>query len=292
MKKKILILGSAGMAGHVITLYLRGLKDQYQVIDVSRSENLIKPSLLVDVVNFDKLEELISSQRTDIIINCIGILNQYAENCPDQAVLLNSYLPHFLEVKTKNILCKVIHISTDCVFSGQKGKYTENELKDGKGFYAQSKALGEIMNDKDLTIRTSIIGPELKNSGIGLFNWFSEQNGTIKGYNQALWSGVTTIELAKAIVTFIEKDIKGIYHLTNNTSISKYDLLILLKNEFLNSGVTDIIPDESYKIDKSLLNTRTDLNYTIPTYSKMIKEMKIWIENHYDKYPHYIKIIS
>jgi len=292
MKKKILILGSAGMAGHVITLYLRELKDQYQVIDISRSENLIKPSLLLDVVNFDKLEELISSQRTDLIINCIGLLNQCAENCPDQAVLLNSYLPHFLEVKTKNSLCKVIHISTDCVFSGQKGKYTENELKDGKGFYAQSKALGEIMNDKDLTIRTSIIGPELKNNGIGLFHWFSEQNGTIKGYKQALWSGVTTIELAKAIVTFIEKDLTGIYHLTNNTSISKYDLLRLLKNEFPNSGVTDIIPDESYKVDKSLLNTRTDLNFTIPPYSKMIKEMKIWIENNYDKYPHYIKIIS
>ena len=120
MKRKILILGSGGMAGHVITLYLRELKDQYQVIDVSRSENLVKPSLLLDVVNFDKLEELINSQRIDVIINCIGILNEYAENYPDQAILLNSYLPHFLEVKTKNSMCKVIHLSTDCVFSGKK----------------------------------------------------------------------------------------------------------------------------------------------------------------------------
>jgi dTDP-4-dehydrorhamnose reductase len=287
MRRKILILGSSGMAGHVITSYFREHSDSFDTSDVSRLNTLIQPSILLDVTNFERLERLIDTQLPDVIINCIGLLNQYAENNQAEAVLLNSYLPHFLESYTKDSSCKVIHISTDCVFSGKKGKYIENDGKDGIGFYAQSKSLGEIINKKDLTIRTSIIGPELNENGIGLFQWFSRQEGEIHGYSQALWSGITTIELAKAIFELINQNITGLFQLTNNTSISKYELMLIFKKEFINSNVSVITQETTYKVDKTLLNTRLDFNYTIPSYFQMVEDMKEWIKRNQKLYPHY-----
>lgn len=291
MKKKILILGSSGMAGHIITSHFRGFRDLYDVNDVSRTSTSIKPSFLLDVLDFERLKKLIDKLLPDVIINCIGLLNQNAEERKDHAVLLNSYLPHFLESYTKNSACKVIHISTDCVFSGEKGQYKETDCKDGKGFYAQSKSLGEIINHKDLTLRTSIIGPELNEKGIGLFHWFSKQNGEMQGYSQAFWSGVTTIELAKAILEMINQNITGLFQFTNNTSISKYELLLLFKKEFFNSSISEIIPRADYKVDKTLLNTRIDFKYSIPSYFQMVKEMKEWIKLNPNFYPHYQSII-
>ena len=160
--KKIIVLGSNGMAGHIVTLGLRTEIQKYDVIAVARTNSPAKPNILLDMTDFDALANLIKTSKADIIINCIGLLNKNAEDKIDQAILLNSYFPHFLETITKNTTTKVIHISTDCVFSGNKGGYRENDIKNGIGFYAQSKALGEIVNQKDLTIRTSIIGPGLK----------------------------------------------------------------------------------------------------------------------------------
>lgn len=280
------------MAGHAITSYFREHRDSFDTNDVSRLNTIIQPSIILDVTNFERLEKLIDTQLPDVIINCIGLLNQNAENNQAEAVLLNSYLPHFLESYTKNSSCKVIHISTDCVFSGKKGKYIENDRKDGIGFYAQSKSLGEIINKKDLTIRTSIIGPELNEKGIGLFHWFSRQNGEILGYSHALWSGVTTIELAKAIFELINQNITGLFQLTNNTSISKYELLLIFKKEFINSNVSVITQETNYKVDKTLFNTRADFKYTIPPYFQMVKDMKEWIKLNQKIYPHYQSILE
>ncbi|MCG3055850.1 sugar nucleotide-binding protein, partial [Escherichia coli] len=133
---------------------------------------------------------------------------------------------------------KLIHISTDCVFLGDKGNYTESDAPDGTSIYAQSKQLGEIISDKHLTVRTSIIGPELKTDGIGLFLWFMKQTGKIKGYKRALWNRVTTIELAKAIEVFIQQDVTGLYHLATEPKISKFDLLQLMKEVFQKDDVT------------------------------------------------------
>ena len=117
---------------------------------------------------------------------------------------------------------KLIHNSTDCVFSGEKGtSYIETDEKDGNGVYAKTKGIGEVISDKHLTIRTSVVGPELKSDGEELFHWFMTQSGTISGYTRAIWSGVTTLELAKAVLWSIENKITGLYHITNNDSICK-----------------------------------------------------------------------
>ena len=233
-KLKILLLGSAGMAGHVLKKELLKFSDKIDLIDVARSSHYTTPIIKMDVADFTTLGDLVSNSNFDYIINSVGILNKTAEDNPDNAILINSYLPHFLEKVTKNTETKIIHISTDCVFSGYKGSYVEIDFKDGKGFYAQSKALGELVNDKDLTIRTSIIGPDLNSRGIGLFNWFINQKGIVKGFTNAYWSGVTTLQLAKSIIEIIfsNKKITGLVHLTNNNKISKYNLLVLFKEIF------------------------------------------------------------
>lgn len=287
MKKRVLVLGSGGMAGHILALKLREQADQFEVTEVAHRDNALHPKILLDVTDQEALKNVLLEQKPDVIVNCIGILNQAAEDRPDYAILINSYLPHFLEQFTKNSVTRVIHISTDCVFSGGKGAYTETDIKDGKGFYAQTKALGEIINDKDLTIRTSIIGPELNANGIGLFNWFSKQEGTIKGYTRAYWTGVTTIELANAIIRSIGLDLTGLYHLVYEEKISKFSLLELFRQSFDKSKVNRIDPYDNYVSDKSLINTRTHRPLKVPAYETMVREMKEWINSHRDLYAGY-----
>ena len=231
-KLKILLLGSAGMAGHIIKKELLKISDKFEIVDIARNSNYTRPTYEIDLRNFKSIETLITNHDFDYIINCSGILNKIAEDNPDEAILINSYLPHFLEKITQFKKAKIIQISTDCVFSGSKGNYLEKDLKDGVGYYAQTKALGELINNKDLTIRTSIIGPDLNTNGIGLFNWFIKQTGSIDGYCNAYWSGVTTLQLAKSIIKLIleKNSISGVIHLTNNNKISKYDLLQIIKN--------------------------------------------------------------
>ncbi len=290
MLKTIIVLGANGMAGHVITTGLREDENNYNIISVARNSSIIKPSVLLDVSDFSGLKNLINSTNADVIINCIGLLNKTAEENPDQAILINSYLPHFLESATKNTKTKVIHISTDCVFSGDEGSYTESAFKNGRGYYAQSKALGELNNSKDLTFRTSIIGPELNENGIGLFHWFANQSGEINGYTNAFWTGITTIELLNAIKYVLKNDITGLYHLVYSEKISKFNLVGIF-NEVFNSGL-QIAPYDGYKVDKSLINTRTDFSFEVKSYQEMILEMKNWIKDHTENYAHYNSLIS
>lgn len=290
MSNKIIVLGANGMAGHVLTLGLQEDKNNYDIISVARQNSIINPTVLLDISDFNSLESLINITDPDVIINCIGLLNKTAEENPDKAILINSYLPHFLESITKDTHIKIIHISTDCVFSGKEGSYTETSFKNGIGFYAQSKALGEIDNKKDLTFRTSIIGPELNDKGIGLFHWFSKQNVQINGYAHAFWSGVTTVELLNAIKIAIKEDLTGLFHLVYCEKISKYELLNVLNNEFDRELI--INREDKYTVDKSLINTRTDFSFNVKGYKEMIQEMKYWIESHKEIYPHYKSIIN
>ena len=274
--KKVIILGAAGMAGHMIHAYLRQHKAIYDLITIARNDQLMQPDIQMDISDFSGLRNIIDSHQPDYIINCIGVLNQDAERNIDRAILLNSYLPHYLETITSQLSTRLIHISTDCVFSGKAGNYREEDVKDGQGYYAQSKSLGEVNNGKDITIRTSIIGPELKNNGIGLFDWIMKQSGVIKGYTQAIWSGVTTLELAKFIHYFIQNaTASGIIHLTNNQPISKYQLLQLIK-EIYQLDHFSIEPSDNYHSNKSFINTRKVVDYTVPDYKTMIKELKNW----------------
>lgn len=283
--KKIIIIGSNGMAGHIIYNYFKEYTD-FNVVDVARSIYLHTPTYQMDVKDFKELEEVFKREIPSVVINCIGILNKEAEDHPDKACLLNSYLPHFLAKSGNEYGFKVIHISTDCVFDGKKGGYTELSVKDGTGFYAQTKALGEINYGKHLTLRTSIIGPELKDNGIGLFHWFMQQHGIINGYRQAYWTGITTLELAKALIAAIKQDIFGLHHLVNDYRINKYDLVSLFKETFQRTEL-EIEPFDDYKVDKSLIRTRHDFDYAVQPYEIMISEMKYWIESHPTFYPHY-----
>lgn len=282
--KKVLVLGAKGMAGHVVFKLLPQL-GVYDVWGIARNVEETDRIISLDVKETDRLSSIAASHNFDYIINCIGILNKDAEDNPDKAIWFNSYFSHFLESITKNTSTKVIHISTDCVFSGKRGGYTENDEKDGYGFYAQSKSLGELNNKKDLTLRTSIIGPELNENGIGLFHWFMSQNddAKLKGFTHAFWSGVTTVELTKVIHAAIEQNITGLIQITQKNKIDKYSLLQLFNTIFKKGAVT-IEPNSDYHVDKSMISVRTDFDYTVAGYDAMLLEMKQWIEQNNYKY--------
>ena len=214
---KILVLGGSGMAGHTIVLYFQ--ERGYNVTAFTRKPFHLCENIVGDASDFERLGSVLRSGHYDVIINCIGILNQFAENNPMQAKVLNTNLPHFIADSIKKLPCKLIHMSTDCVFAGNTGPYKENSVKDGQSIYDITKAEGEIVDNKNLTFRNSIIGPDLKKEGIGLFNWFMNQDVSIQGYYSAIWTGVTTLTLAKAMEAAILQNLSGLYNLVNNESI-------------------------------------------------------------------------
>lgn len=285
MKNNILVLGCNGMAGHLISLYLK--EKGYKVTGFARENfDLLDLTIIGDVTDFDFLNKVILNGDYDVVINCVGLLNQYADNNKPEAILINSYLPHYLSKITSNTKSRIIHMSTDCVFAGNSGPYYEESIPDGKSIYDRTKALGEINNSKDLTFRNSIIGPDMKSNGIGLFNWFMSQKGPIKGYTYAIWTGVTTLTLAKAMEQAIKDDLSGLYNLVNNSSISKYNLLVLFNKVFRNSEI-NIIPNGDIVLDKSLRCSRKDFSFIVPNYEEQIIELSEWIHNHKNLYPHY-----
>jgi dTDP-4-dehydrorhamnose reductase len=281
---KVLVLGAGGMAGHVVSLYLR--EQGFEVDTLAAKNKLDETTMLVDATNKKELEAILSSVQYDAVINCIGILVKQSEERKDLAAYLNSYLPHQLEYFYRNAKTKVIHLSTDCVFSGKNAPYRENSPYDGESFYDRSKALGELKNDKDLTLRMSIIGPDMQPTGIGLFNWFYAQTGEILGFTNTIWSGITTVELAKGVRAAIEQNLTGLYHLVPNENISKYELVKLFTKAFVRPDIT-VKPDSRLSLDKTLINTRTDFNHSIPNYATMLHEMKDWIDSHRNLYEHY-----
>ncbi|MFC4209920.1 dTDP-4-dehydrorhamnose reductase family protein [Pedobacter lithocola] len=274
--RKVVVIGSKGMAGHVIYHYLKE-HTTLKIVDIARGSDFHNPSHKIDVTDFEKLTEVLEEENPDFVINCVGILNKDAEDNPEKSILLNCYFPHFLAKIGKAISFRLIHISTDCVFDGKRGGYTEASLKDGKGLYAETKSLGEVTYGDNLTIRTSIIGPELKKEGIGLFHWFMNQKGKVRGYTNAYWTGITTIELAKVIIAAIDEDITGLHHVVNNEKINKYDLINLFKQIFNKTDI-EIEPFADYSIDKSLIKTNDSFKYVVPSYKQMLQEMSVWIE--------------
>lgn len=282
---KILVLGSNGMAGHTISLYFQE-RGHSVVAHSTRPINFFQNNVVVDAFDKDSFVGLLLSDEYDAVINCIGILNEMAEENPEKAIYLNSYLPHNLVSLMRKRKTKIIHMSTDCVFAGNTGPYFENSYKDGQTFYDRTKALGEIEDGKNLTFRNSIIGPDINKEGIGLFNWFMKQKNPIEGYTKAMWTGVTTLTLAKAMEKAIEVDLVGLYNLVNNISISKYNLLQLFNFYFKNNEIEVKMSDRVH-IDKSLHSTRNDFPFEVPSYEQMVKEMKAWVCDHQDLYPHY-----
>jgi dTDP-4-dehydrorhamnose reductase len=283
-KMKILVLGASGMAGHTITVYLND--KGYDVTAFTRTPFNLCKNIIGNVEEEGFLSQVLLKNNYDAVINCIGILNKEADDNKSVAVYLNSYLPHFIADCLRDTKTKLIHMSTDCVFSGKTGGYSENSLRDGESFYDRTKALGEVIDDKNLTLRNSIIGPDMREDGIGLFNWFMKQSGTINGYTKAIWTGVTTITLAKAMEIALKENLSGLYNLVNNTTISKYELCSLF-NKYFRNGEIEIKPSDEVKLNKSLINNRKDFSFTIPSYEQMMIEMLEWINSHRALYPHY-----
>ena len=282
---KCLVLGSSGMAGHVISCYLK--EKRHEVFTQSHTTKTFEDTVVFDIRDRKKLNTLLQSNSFDVVINCIGLLVRESDNAPSLAIYLNSYLPKSLEDYYKKTSTKVIHISSDGVFSGQYPTYNENSSYDSNTVYGRTKALGEINNAKDLTLRMSIIGPELRPASKSLFGWFYSQEGVVNGYQNSIWKGITTIELAKAICQILTSNLSSIYNLVPNGSISKYDLLSLIAKEFRLDKI-NLQPVNSEKSHNlSLINTRIDFNYVLPTYEIMIKEMHTWIISHREYYPHY-----
>lgn len=280
-KKKILLFGATGMAGHVTYYYLKNT-GKYELTNVVYRTKLTDDSIVVDVTNKEAVSEVIRKTNPDLIINCIGILIKGSKEHPDNAIFINAYFPHLLKKLSDEIGAKLIHISTDCVFSGKKGNYTEEDFKDADDVYGRSKSLGEIINEKDLTIRTSIIGPELKKNGEGLFHWFMQQTGKVNGFKTAIWGGVTTLELAKAIDAAIEKNLTGLVQISNGIGISKYDLLHLFKEIWKKQDI-EILPYDGNGIDKSIAKSKR-FDYEVSGYREMLIEQYQWMETYHGLY--------
>lgn len=284
-KMRFLILGCNGMAGHIISIYLK--EQGHDVSGYAREKSKFVDTVIGDATNFELLKNTVLSGGYDSVINCIGLLNQFAENNHAMAVLLNGYLPHFLAEITKDTDIQIIHMSTDCVFSGKTGGYTEESVPDGTHFYDKSKAIGELNDGKNLTLRQSIIGPDIKEKGIGLLNWFMKQKGPVNGFTGAIWTGQTTLQLAKTMEEAAKRRTFGLYNTVPNESINKFELLRLF-NTYIRKNPIDINPMDRFVADKSLVRTKFDgFDYHIPGYETMIKELGDWMRAHKELYPHY-----
>jgi dTDP-4-dehydrorhamnose reductase len=260
---KILILGASGMLGHSLFRLLRESGD-YVVRGTLRTDvDDIKISALkndnlyynVNAFQLDTFEKCISDYKPHVVINCIGAIKQL-HVALDTMEYLNSSFPHALKKLADKYHFRLIHFSTDCVFSGSAGSYTEKDLADAEDCYGKSKFRGEINAAGCLTLRTSIIGHELV-SNVSLVDWFLEQRGTVRGYSRAFFSGFPTVYIAEIIKMILAREeLSGLYHLASET-ISKFDLLHLIKSEY---GVdTMIVEDPSVEVNRSLNGNRLNM---------------------------------
>lgn len=282
---RFLVIGCNGMAGHMISLYLH--EQGHDVTGFARSKSRFVETIVGDALNTKDVCHAVGNGKYETIINCVGLLNQFAESNKSGAVYLNSYFPHYLASITEGTETQVIHMSTDCVFSGKRGQYTENDFRDGETFYDRTKALGEIDDEKNLTLRQSIVGPDIKAKGIGLLNWFLQQQGEVMGYTGALWTGQTTLQLAKTMEEAAKTRAHGLVNAVPDHYISKCDLLGLF-NKYMRNEALKIIPVDKMAADKSLKRTRFEFPYLIPNYEQMVSELADWMRDHKELYPHYV----
>jgi dTDP-4-dehydrorhamnose reductase len=282
---KIIILGADGMLGHKIYQVLRSwFKDIFCTIlgdindDFHNKISLFQDGNIIEnfnVLQCDSVETKLSDLRPDFIINCIGIIKQRAEaNDYIQSITINSLLPHKLARACKMWGGRLIHFSTDCVFSGKRGGYTELDLSDAEDLYGKTKFLGEVGYENSLTLRTSIIGRELRYFK-SLLEWFlSQHQQKVRGYKRALYSGVTTNYLAEVVraILYQHPQLSGLYQVTGET-ISKYDLLCLLRDA--NNLDIEVVPDENVICDRSMKGDkfRRTTGYQCPSWPELVAEL-------------------
>ncbi len=276
------------MAGHLLYDYLNKLHiSNYEIIGLSKNEISGYTDIKCDVTNLEELKSKLEIAKPNVVVNCIGALISSSKVNPSNAVLLNAHLPLLLSEYSNELNYKLIHLSTDCVFSGLKGNYQEDESHDAIDLYGRSKSIGEMIDiNSNCVLRTSIIGPEIRNSNEGLFDWFMKQRGTVKGYKQAFWSGITTLELTKCIIKVVNKNISGIYHVTNGVPISKFDLLSKIKKEF-NLNYIELIEDNNYNINKSIAKSKK-YDFKVSSYDRQVEDLNNYmLTNKLGKYDRY-----
>jgi dTDP-4-dehydrorhamnose reductase len=280
---KVLVLGASGMLGSAVFRVLSEAPD-WLVYGTLRSEThkrffqvpIVERLLVgVDVEQHDSLVQAFVQTRPDIVINCIGLVKQLAEvNDPLRVIPINTLLPHRLAKLCELAGARLIHISTDCVFSGEKGGYSESDVPDARDLYGRSKYLGEVAGGHALTLRTSIIGHELQSSR-GLVEWFLSRTDRCEGYARVIFSGVPAVVLAAIIrdVLIPRPDLSGTYHLAA-TPISKFELLKLIAEVY--EKRIEIVPEDHPVIDRSLDATRLleVTGYSPPQWEEMIAMMK------------------
>lgn len=248
------------MLGHVLfsRLSLRHDLDVYATVRNSAglekwfSSDLMKQIKTgVDADDFDTISRTVAAIKPGVVINCIGLIKQLpiAEE-PLPAITINSLLPHRIAKACRDYGARMIHVSTDCVFDGMKGNYTENDPSDAKDLYGRSKFLGEVAYPHCVTLRTSIIGHELKGK-LGLIEWFLAQQGSVCGFKKAIYSGFPTVELARIICDYVMQNLQlnGVYHVSS-APVSKYDLLMLVADRY--GKKIEIEPFEDFVVDRSL----------------------------------------
>jgi dTDP-4-dehydrorhamnose reductase len=281
-KLKVLVLGASGMLGSTVLRFLARTED-YAVVGSARTSQaltLLPPNLSdriicgVDADNLDSLARLFATVRPDVVINCIGLIKQLATaNEPLEAIPINSLLPHRLARLCAIGGARFIHVSTDCVFSGSKGNYRESDVADAKDLYGLSKYLGEVNYPHAVTLRTSIIGHELDGAH-GLVGWFLTQQGTVRGYARAVFSGLPTAELARVIRDYVivRPDMCGVYHVSSEP-INKYELLSLVARIY--GKTIQLVRDEELVIDRSLDSTRFRelTGYVPPAWPQLVQAM-------------------
>jgi len=287
MKKiKVLVLGASGMVGHVLALRLKEFPEEFEVFTASRNQTNCHCDFELDAANFNELRSLLELIKPEVCINAIGVLNRAADDL-EISQKLNTDLPLFLSNLGIERSFQLIHISTDCVFSGKRGNYSEMDTPDAYDNYGLTKIAGEQIDPRQLVIRTSVIGPEIRPQAVGLFHWFTSQEGAVMGYENVIWTGVTTLTLADAIIHAISNNTQGLLQLVNNNSISKWALIELIHSNFPNK--TRVITPTSIPVsNKSLLNTREDWKFEVPPYSQMMTELRDWMERYPALYGFYL----
>ena len=282
VSKRVLVLGASGMLGNAV-LRLFAVSPGFEVTGSVRSLTALaslapqfRQRVLagIDVENHDSLVQLMTTVRPQVVINCIGLIKQLATaNDPLAALSINALLPHRLARLCALSGARLVHISTDCVFSGAKGMYREDDPADATDLYGRSKYLGEVDCAHAVTLRTSIIGHEL-GSAHGLVAWFLAQSSSVQGFARAIFSGLPTVELARVIreVVIPRPDLHGVYHVSAS-AISKFDLLTLVARVYDKRISVEL--DERLVIDRSLDSSRfrTTTGYVPPEWPALIRGM-------------------
>lgn len=283
MHMNVLIVGASGMLGHMLfRFFLHKNINVYGLVRNPQPLSLLIPKKYHEKIitsnfvnNLDELKKVFEISKPNTVINCVGLVKQLERlDTIQESIRLNSLFPHELAKICKDYSSRMIHVSTDCVFSGGKGGYLESDFADSRDIYGLSKLLGEVNYEHCLTLRTSIIGTQIVGSG-GLLEWFLHSGKEVFGYKKALFSGLTTLEVAKFMYYYILEGsyLSGTYHLAGN-AIDKFSLLQLINAEYAVGKI--IVPNNEVNINRSLIGEslyeRT--GYRPPSWNVMIKELK------------------